>query len=81
MTSEIYNLQSSQKLGNVVIKDGDFVCDVVYLNTIANFKQWYTSYEYENEGKTIFRLNNVILTKVKVKAIITLIFQIDLQIS
>ena len=44
------------------------VCDAVYLNPLANFKQWYTPYEYENEG-IFFRLNTVILTKVKVKSI------------
>ena len=33
------------------------------------FNQWYTPYGGRNEGKTIFRLNTVILTKVKVQYI------------
>ena len=43
--------------------------DSVYLKPLPNFKKWYTPYENENQGKTIVRLNNVILTKVKVKSI------------
>ena len=31
-TSESYTFQSSQELGNDVIKDGGLVCYVVYLN-------------------------------------------------
>ena len=43
------------------------VSDTVYLNPFDNFKQWYTPYGGK-EGK-IFKLNTVILTKVKVKSI------------
>ena len=43
------------------------VCDAVYLNPFANFKQWYTPYEKVKE--TIVRLNTVILTKVKVHSV------------
>ena len=46
------------------------VCNAVYLNPLANFKQWYTPYENENQrGGGGFRLNNVILFKVQVKSI------------
>ena len=41
------------------------MCDTLYLNPFANFKQWYTP--YEKNRKKIVRLNTVILTKVKVK--------------
>ena len=34
-----------------------------------HFKQCYTPYENENKGKTIVRLNTVILTNIKVKSI------------
>ena len=61
-------MQSSRKLGNYVFKAGELVHDAVYFNTLALFKQWYTTYEDENEG-IFFRLNTVILTKVKVKSI------------
>ena len=37
-----YTLQYSHKIARDVIKDGEFVCDVVYLNIFANFNQWYT---------------------------------------
>ena len=43
--------------------------DAVYLNPISNYKQWYTTYEYKNEGKTIVRLNTGILTKAKTKSV------------
>ena len=45
-------MQSSRKLGNYVIKAGELVHDAVYFNTLALFKQWYTTYEDENEGKS-----------------------------
>ena len=45
------------------------VCDAVYFNPHDNFKQWYTPYENENQGKIIFRLNAVISTNVEVKPI------------
>ena len=50
-----------------VIKYGELMCDTVYLNPFANFKQWYTPYE-KTKGK-IVRLNTVIFTKVKLKSI------------
>ena len=46
-TSKIYTLQSSQKLGEDFIKSDDLVCDAVYLNSLYNFKQWFTPYEDE----------------------------------
>ena len=61
-------MQYYNKIGIYFIKAGELVCDAVYLNPLANFKQWYTPYE-KNEGKTIIRLDTVILTKVKVKSI------------
>ena len=60
--SEIYNFQSSRNLGNDFIKVCELVCDEVYLNPLANFKQWYTPYENPTK-KTVVRLNTVILTK------------------
>ena len=62
---DIYTLQSFHKSGKYVIKDGELVCDTVYLNPISNSKQWFTPYENENQGKKIVRSNNVILNKVK----------------
>ena len=47
-TSESCHLYSSQKLGKYVIKAGELVYDAVYLNSLANFKWWYTPYENEN---------------------------------
>ena len=44
-TSESYTFQYYHKLGTNVIKNGELVCDAVYLNPLANFKQWYNSYE------------------------------------
>ena len=41
-TSDSYTLQSFHKIGKDVIKSGELVCDTVYLNPLANFKQWYT---------------------------------------
>ena len=43
------------------------MCDLLYLNPFANFKQWYTP--YENKEGNIFSFNTVILTKVKLKSI------------
>ena len=43
------------------------VYDAVYVYLVAYFKQWYTSYEDEND-KNSARLNTVILNKVKVKS-------------
>ena len=45
------------------------MCDAVYLNRLDNFKQWYTPYDPSPQGKTIVKLNTVILTKVKVQPI------------
>ena len=50
-TSESYNLQSSKKLGKYVINACNLVCDVVYLNPPANFKQQYNPYEDKKGGK------------------------------
>ena len=44
-TSDSYIVRSSHKIVKDVIKYGYLVCDAVYLNTLANFKQWYTTYE------------------------------------
>ena len=57
------------KVSKYFTKDGELVCDIVYFNPFANYNQWYTPYEYENWGDTIFRMNTVISTKVKVKSI------------
>ena len=65
-TSDSYNFQYYHKLVKYVIKSGELVCDAVYLNTLANFKRWYTPNEIENQEK-IVRLNTVVLTKVKAK--------------
>ena len=32
-------------MGRYVIKYGELVYDAVYLNSLANFKQWYTATE------------------------------------
>ena len=45
------------------------VCNAVYLNPLANFKQWCILYENKNQRQTIVRLNTVILTNVKLKSI------------
>ena len=44
-TSDNYTLQYSNKIVKGIIKAGDLVCDALYLNPLANFKIWYTSYE------------------------------------
>ena len=44
-----YNFQYSNKIGIYFIKDGDLVCDAVYLNTFAHFKQWYAFYGIETK--------------------------------
>ena len=44
-TSDSYNFQYSHKLGKYVIKDGELVCDAVYLNPLDNFNQRYTPHE------------------------------------
>ena len=50
-TSDSYILQFYHKIERDIIKDGGFVCGVLYLNTFANFKQWYIYYGKKNEGK------------------------------
>ena len=40
-TSDSYNFQYSNKLRKYYIKDVELVCDTVYLNPMANLKQWY----------------------------------------
>ena len=62
-------MQSSHKIGRDVINAGYFMFDVVYLNLFDNLKQWYTPYGGINEGKTIFRLDTVILTKLMIQSI------------
>ena len=44
-TSDIYTLQYSHNKVRDVIKYGELVCGVVYLNPFANSKQRYTPYE------------------------------------
>ena len=44
------------------------MCATVHYNLLTNFKKWYTPYR-KNEGKTIFWLNTVILTEIRVKQI------------
>ena len=51
--SESYTFQSYKKLGNDVIKASELVCDAVYLNTLANYKQQYKPQEDKNEGKKL----------------------------
>ena len=69
-TSDSYILRYYHIIGGYFIEAGDLVCDAVYLNLFDNFKQWYTTYGGGvNEGKTIFRLNTVILTKLKIQSI------------
>ena len=41
-TSDIYTFHYSHKIGRYVIKSGELVCDEVYFNQFANFKQFYT---------------------------------------
>ena len=55
-------------IGIYIIKNGELVCDAVYLNYIANPKQWYTPYGRKWKKK-IVRLNTINLTKVKLKSI------------
>ena len=43
--SKSYNFQYSRNMGRYVIKYGELVYDAVYLNSLANFKQWYTATE------------------------------------
>ena len=45
---ELY-FQSSHKLGNI-LSNLVLVIDALYLNPFANFKQWYTPYEKQNQG-------------------------------
>ena len=63
-TSDSYTLQSSHKIVRYVIKSGELVCGAVHLNTFAHFRQLYTPYRVKGRVKT-FRLNTVIITKVK----------------
>ena len=37
-----YTLQYYHNIGRDVIKYGEFMRDSVYLNLLADFKQWYT---------------------------------------
>ena len=66
-TINSYNLHYSYKIIRDVINVGELVCDTVYMIPFANVKQWYTS--NEKKPKTIFRLNIVIVTKVKIQSI------------
>ena len=63
-TSDSYTFQSPHKMVKYIIKAGELVCDVVYFNPLANFKQCIIHIKRHTREKTI-RLNNVILTKVK----------------
>ena len=66
-TSDFYTLKSYHNIGRYFIKAGELVFDELYLNPFSNFKKCYISCE-KNEGNTIFRLNIVILTMVKVQS-------------
>ena len=70
MEYDSYTLQYYHKIGRDVIKAGELVCNAVYLKPLNNFNQWYTPHGGKWR-KTIFGLNNVTLTKVKVKSINT----------
>ena len=48
-TSESYTLHPHHKLVKDVIKDVELMCDTVYLIQIAHFKQYYTTYEKNQE--------------------------------
>ena len=67
-TSESDTFQYYKRLKKYVIKAGELVCDVVCLNPLDSFKQWYTTYEDEIGEKTV-RLITVISPNVKVKPI------------
>ena len=32
---------------------GELACDALYVNPPASFKQWYTPYKNENQGKQL----------------------------
>ena len=38
------------------------------MNTLYNFKQWFTPYEKKHQVKTVVRLYTVILTKLKLQS-------------
>ena len=50
-TSDSYTFQSPHKMVKYIIKAGELVCDVVYFNPLANFKQWYNPYKKTHKGK------------------------------
>ena len=49
--SDSFTFQSYHNIGRCVIKVGEFMCDVVYLNPFANLKQWYN--HYVKKGKQL----------------------------
>ena len=53
-------LQYYHNSGKFVINTGELFCYALYLNTLDNLKQWYNTYEDENEVKRTARFNNVI---------------------
>ena len=48
-----YTLKFSHKIVNILIKAGELVCDVLYLNPPSNFNQWYTPYEKKTKDKQL----------------------------
>ena len=44
-TSGSFKIQSYHSTGKYVIEAGKLVCDAVYLNALAYFKQWYTTHK------------------------------------
>ena len=51
--SDSYTLQSYHKIRKYVIRAGELVCDELYLNTLSNFNQWYTTYENKIQDKKL----------------------------
>ena len=58
-------MRSSHKIGIYIIKDGDLLCDTLYLNPFDDFNQWYNLHGKIREK----RLSTDILTEVKVQSI------------
>ena len=67
-TSDSYAFKYSPNIVIDVIKAGELVCDAVYLNTFANFKQCYTPYRGKINGKNC-QVEYCYLTKLKVQSI------------
>ena len=67
-TSGSYNLNYYHNIGRYIIKTGELVCDVEYLNSFANFRKWYNPYGKIMKEKNV-RLNTVILTEVNIQSI------------